>query len=475
MPRVRGLQVAQSLRGQQRDGSTLGLSPAVAPASASARLQPCLPWALCSRPWEAERAQSARHGTARATHSPRHGPVPRGEQAVPVGAPLLRAAQVCRSGWHTMATPVRMFPVSLRTPTPAPWPGGNTTAAPEAKCVFNEEFKFILLPVSYSIVFVVGLPLNSWALWMFISRMRPWNATTTYMVNLALSDTLYVLSLPTLVYYYADRNNWPFGTGLCKIVRFLFYANLYSSILFLTCISVHRYMGICHPIRSLKWVKTKHARIICMAAWLVVIICLIPNLIFVTTSSKGNTTLCHDTTKPEEFDHYVHYSSSIMTLLFGVPFLVIVLCYCLMAKRLCKPSFSSPGLRMPSYKRRSIKMIIVVLAVFAICFVPFHITRTLYYTSRYFQADCRTLNIINFSYKITRPLASINSCLDPILYFMAGDKYRGRLRRGAAQRLRPVPTLDLALVSPFADSLTDDSHMAGVTRGTGTAHSRGGC
>ncbi|KAM3663113.1 P2Y purinoceptor 4 [Ammospiza nelsoni] len=374
-----------------------------------------------------------------------------------------------------MATPVRMFPVSLRTPTPAPWPGGNTTAAPEAKCVFNEEFKFILLPVSYSIVFVAGLPLNSWALWMFISRMRPWNATTTYMVNLALSDTLYVLSLPTLVYYYADRNNWPFGTGLCKIVRFLFYANLYSSILFLTCISVHRYMGICHPIRSLKWVKTKHARIICVAAWLAVIICLIPNLIFVTTSSKGNTTLCHDTTKPEEFDHYVHYSSSIMALLFGVPFLVIVLCYCLMAKRLCKPSFSSPGLRMPSYKRRSIKMIIVVLAVFAICFVPFHITRTLYYTSRYFQADCRTLNIINFSYKITRPLASINSCLDPILYFMVGDKYRGRLRRGAAQRLRPVPTLDLALVSPFADSLTDDSHMAGVTRGTGTARSGGGC
>lgn len=372
-----------------------------------------------------------------------------------------------------MATPMRMFPVSLWTPTPAPWPGGNTTAALESKCVFDEEFKFILLPISYSIVFVVGLPLNCWALWMFISRMRPWNATTTYMVNLALSDMLYVLSLPTLVYYYADRNNWPFGTGLCKMVRFLFYANLYSSILFLTCISVHRYMGICHPIRSLKWVKTKQARIICVAAWLVVTICLIPNLIFVTTSSKGNNTLCHDTTRPEEFDHYVHYSSAVMALLFGVPFLVIVLCYCLMAKRLCKPSFSSPGLGMPSYKRRSIRMIIVVLTVFAICFVPFHITRTLYYTSRYFQADCRTLNIINFTYKITRPLASINSCLDPILYFMAGDKYRGRLRRGAAHRLRP--TLDLALVSPSTDTATDGSHTASVTRGTGTARSGGGC
>ncbi|XP_075619104.1 P2Y purinoceptor 4 [Balearica regulorum gibbericeps] len=374
-----------------------------------------------------------------------------------------------------MATSVRTFPVALWTPTTAPWPGGNTTAVLEAKCVFDEEFKFILLPVSYGLVFLVGLPLNSWALWMFICRMRPWNATTTYMFNLAVSDTLYVLSLPTLVYYYADRNNWPFGKCLCKIVRFLFYANLYSSILFLTCISIHRYMGICHPIRSLKWVKTKHARIICVAAWLVVTICLIPNLIFVTTSSKGNSTLCHDTTKPEEFDHYVHYSSSVMALLFGIPFLVIVLCYCLMAKRLGKSSFSSPGPRMPSYKKRSIKMIIIVLTVFAICFVPFHITRTIYYTSRYFQADCRTLNIINFTYKITRPLASINSCLDPILYFMAGDKYRGRLRRGPAQRLRPVPTCELALVSPSTDNATGGGHAASDTRGTGTARNGGGC
>lgn len=53
MPHVRGLQVTQSLRGQQRDGSAVGLSPAAAPASASARLQPCLPWALCYRPREA--------------------------------------------------------------------------------------------------------------------------------------------------------------------------------------------------------------------------------------------------------------------------------------------------------------------------------------------------------------------------------------------------------------------------------------
>lgn len=296
-----------------------------------------------------------------------------------------------------------------------------------ASCRFNEEFKYILLPVSYSLVFVVGLVLNATALWLFL-KMRPWNPSTVYMFHLALSDFLYVLSLPTLIYYYANRSHWPFGVAACKIVRFLFYANLYCSILFLTCISVHRYLGICHPIKAMTLVKPRHAHFVCGMVWGVVTVCLVPNLIFVTTSRRDNDTLCHDTTSQEAFNEYVDYSSVVMVLLFGVPFMVIVVCYCLMARALCRPrrglSASQQG---AASRQKSIKLIIVVLVVFAVSFVPFHITRTLYYTSRVLELNCEFLNIVNFTYKITRPLASINSCIDPILYFLAGDHYRSKM------------------------------------------------
>ncbi|XP_007907934.1 P2Y purinoceptor 4, partial [Callorhinchus milii] len=289
-------------------------------------------------------------------------------------------------------------------------------------CTFNEEFKYILLPVSYGTFFVLGLVLNAVALWMFVCKMRPWNATTIYMFNLAMSDLLYVLSLPLLTYYYANRNHWPFGVVLCKLTRFLFYSNLYCSILFLTCISVHRYLGICYPMRSLRWLKVRNARLICLLVWVAVISCLVPKLIFVTTSRRGEDILCHDTTRPELFPKYVAYSSSIMALLFIIPFLVILFCYTFMAWELSK-------VHMPTSetKRKSIKMIIIVLVVFAVCFVPFHITRTMYYSFRLQDKGCRALNIVNFTYKITRPLATANSCIDPILYFLAGDNYRGRL------------------------------------------------
>lgn len=309
-----------------------------------------------------------------------------------------------------------------------------TTSMYNYSCRFNEEFKYILLPLSYSVVFVLGFVLNAMALWLFL-KMRPWNPSTVYMFHLALSDFLYVLSLPTLIYYYANRSHWPFGVAACKIVRFLFYANLYCSILLLTCISVHRYLGICHPIKALTLIKPRHAHMVCCMVWGVVAVCLVPNLIFVTTSRRDNDTLCHDTTNQESFREYVDYSSVVMVLLFVIPFLVIVVCYCLMARALCRPrkglSSSQQG---AASRQKSIKLIIVVLVVFAVSFVPFHITRTLYYTSRVLKLHCEFLNIVNFTYKITRPLASVNSCIDPILYFLAGDHYRSKLKSALTRK-----------------------------------------
>lgn len=332
-----------------------------------------------------------------------------------------------------------------------------------SSCRFDEEFKYILLPVSYSFVFVVGLVLNSMALWMFIRNMRPWNTSTVFMFHLALSDFLYVLSLPTLIYYYANRSHWPFGVAACKVVRFLFYANLYCSILFLTCISVHRYLGICHPIKARTLVKSRHAHMVCSLVWVLVTVCLVPNLIFVTTSQRDNDTLCHDTTSQGAFEEYVDYSSVIMVLLFGIPFLIIMVCYCQMAQTLCQPRQGlSASQQSSSSRQKSIKLIIVVLVVFVVCFLPFHITRTLYYTSRVLDLNCEFLNIVNFTYKITRPLASVNSCIDPILYFLAGDHYRSKLRTALTGKRQMITSRS----ADYVPTRPNNNHIALVYKNT---------
>ncbi|XP_049978604.1 P2Y purinoceptor 2 isoform X1 [Alexandromys fortis] len=304
------------------------------------------------------------------------------------------------------------------------------------KCRFNEDFKYVLLPMSYGVVCVLGLCLNVVALYVFLCRLKTWNASTTYMFHLAVSDSLYAASLPLLVYYYAKGDHWPFSTVLCKLVRFLFYTNLYCSILFLTCISVHRCLGVLRPLHSLRWGRARYARRVAAAVWILVLACQAPVLYFVTTSVRGTRITCHDTSARELFSHFVAYSSVMLSLLFAVPFSVILVCYVLMARRLLKPAYGTTGL--PRAKRKSVRTIALVLAVFALCFLPFHVTRTLYYSFRSLDLSCHTLNAINMAYKITRPLASANSCLDPVLYFLAGQRLV-RFARDAKPPTEPIP------------------------------------
>ncbi|XP_047449638.1 P2Y purinoceptor 2 [Mugil cephalus] len=319
---------------------------------------------------------------------------------------------------------------------------GNQTNVSAFYCKFNEDFKYILLPVSYALVFVIGLALNTTALYVIVFRTKHWKPSTIYMFNLTMCDTLYIFTLPFLVYYYADENDWPFSEPLCKLIRFLFYANLYGSILFLCCISLHRFVGICYPVRSLKWFSARRARLVSVAVWACVLFCQAPVLYFSRIRDYGTERLCYDTTSPELFDDFLVYSSVVSVLMFALPFMVVMVCYGLMVRKLLEPGWGSElgaertrAGQTSKFKQKSVKMIIIVLAAFMLCFLPFHLTRSLYYSFRYLrQVDpkrisCSLLEASSVAYKVTRPLASANSCLDPILYFLAGQDARSNLTK----------------------------------------------
>ncbi|XP_069004036.1 P2Y purinoceptor 2-like [Embiotoca jacksoni] len=306
-------------------------------------------------------------------------------------------------------------------------------------CQFNEDFKYILLPVSYALVFVIGLVLNGTALYVIVFRTKRWTPSTIYMFNLTMCDTLYIFTLPFLIFYYADENDWPFSEPFCKIIRFLFYANLYGSILFLCCISLHRFVGICYPVRSRSWVSAQRAKRVSAAVWVCVLLCQAPVLHFSRTRDVATERICYDTTSPELFDDFLVYSSVVSVLMFALPFMVVMVCYGLMVRKLLESGWVSEGerggLTTQRTKQKSVKMIIIVLAAFMLCFLPFHLTRSLYYSFRYLrqidpaQLSCGLLEASSVAYKVTRPLASANSCLDPILYFLAGQDVRDNLTK----------------------------------------------
>ncbi|KAM3590355.1 uncharacterized protein V6R79_008145 [Siganus canaliculatus] len=381
-------------------------------------------------------------------------------------------------------------------------------APTSSSCSIDESYKYIFLPICYSFTFIFSISLNSVILYRSFRRTKRWNASLIYMVNLASTDFMYGLSLPFLVASYIMRDSWVFGDFMCRLVRFLFYFNLYCSIFFLTCISVHRYLGICHPMKVITLETKKAVKCTCVVVWIVVFALICPIFRFAQTGhvtrlagpggnssgidslndeislTNGNLSCgnlgwaleeyqnCWDDAIDKEFPDYVPYGISLHLLGFFVPFSIIAWCYSHVVLTIFKTLHSQPssgrvqkeegqgiierkdrtaaigrgrrgvngvssalgkdngffisfGSHSPyaSRRRKSIKTIITITFLFALCFVPFHVTRTIFLLLKVTKGvPCHTMTMVSMCYKITRPLASFNAWLNALLYFLTKDK-----------------------------------------------------
>lgn len=90
------------------------------------------------------------------------------------------------------------------------------------------------------------------------------------------------------------------------------------------------------------------------------------------------------------------------------------------------------------------RTVVAITLLFALCFVPFHVTRTVFLLLKGGAGvPCRALAAVSMSYKVTRPLASFNAWLNALLYFLTKDKGGLRCRRGArAMPLRMMGNAD---------------------------------
>uniref|UniRef100_A0A673N330 G protein-coupled receptor 20 n=1 Tax=Sinocyclocheilus rhinocerous TaxID=307959 RepID=A0A673N330_9TELE len=249
---------------------------------------------------------------------------------------------------------------------------------------------YFALVVINTLIFMVGMTLNSLALYVFCFRTKPKTTSVIYTINLVVTDLLVNLSLPTRIILY-------YSGGECLICSYMhifsYFVNMYCSILFLTSICVDRYL----------WRNPGVAKAVCVCIWLFAII---------VTYSLLMTA----------FKHSGCCLSKLFTLTVFEFFLPMVIIVAFTVRIMC--ALSSPGLMQQSRDRRmkAVQLLSTVLVIFTICFTPFHIRQVLFY----FHPDLPHHVIV---YHVTVTLSSLNSCLDPVVYCFVTTNFQSTMKR----------------------------------------------
>ncbi|CAI9602164.1 unnamed protein product [Staurois parvus] len=287
-----------------------------------------------------------------------------------------------------------------------------------------------LYAVTYAVILIPGLIGNVLALWVFYAYMKETKRAVIFMINLAIADLLQVLSLPLRIFYYLNKS-WPFGRFMCMFCFYLKYVNMYASIVFLVCISVRRFLYLIYPF---KFTDRKRASdvYVSVVGWILVCVSCLPFPLL----RIGNNSTDSDAENKCFADLPlldIGTTNSILAVtfaeLFGfiTPLAVVGYCSWRTVMSLKEPHSASHDL---GEKKKALKMILTCAFVFLLCFAPYHLSFPLDFLAKANKIQrCRYKKAILTFHPVALCLASMNCCLDPVIYYFTTDEFKRRLSR----------------------------------------------
>ncbi|XP_003796678.1 proteinase-activated receptor 4 [Otolemur garnettii] len=283
-----------------------------------------------------------------------------------------------------------------------------------------------LVPTLYGLVLVVGLPANGLALWVLATQM-PRLPSTVLLMNLAAADLLLALALPPRVAYHLWGQHWPFGETACRLDMVALYGHMYCSVLLLAAISLDRYLALVHPLRARTLRGGRLSVGLCAAAWLMAAVLALPLVLQRQTFrlSRSDHVICHDALPlAAQASHWRPAFTCLALLGCFLPLLAMLLCYGATLHAL-----STAGQRY-GY---ALRLTALVLASALAFFVPSNLLLLLHYSNPSPDA----WGDLYGAYMPSLALSTLNSCVDPIIYYYVSAEFRDKVWAGLCRR-KPV-------------------------------------
>ncbi|XP_030185694.1 C-C chemokine receptor type 8 [Lynx canadensis] len=276
----------------------------------------------------------------------------------------------------------------------------------------------LLLAIFYCVLFVFSLLGNSLVILVLVACKRLRSITDIYLLNLALSDLLFVFSFPFQTHYQLDQ--WVFGTAMCKLVSGFYYIGFFSSMFFITLMSVDRYLAVVHAVHAMTVRTARMGTALSLLMWLIAIVVTSPLLGLYQVASEDGVLQCYSSYGQQtlKWKIFIHFEINVLGLL--VPFTVLIFCYVSILRQLRSCQNRN--------KAKAIKLVLVVVVASLLFWVPFNVV--LFLTSLFNMKvldGCVLSQRLIYATHVTETISFTHCCVNPVIYAFTGEKFKKHL------------------------------------------------
>ncbi|XP_059375559.1 B2 bradykinin receptor-like [Carassius carassius] len=289
------------------------------------------------------------------------------------------------------------------------------------------DWLYMMQPAYMFIICVLGILGNIFVLLVFGLHKKACTVAEIYLGNLAAADLLLVSCLPFWAINIADGFNWQFGSLMCRLVNTGIRMNMLCSIYLLVLISADRYVALVHALSRGRMRRPRYAKLNCIAVWFFGLILNYPTLHFRDTQfiPELNITACIlNYPNPN-----IGLACDILLILLGFIIPLLVISYCTLKIIRALREQVVDRFNAENTERKATVLVLVVLMVFLLCWVPFHLVTLMDILMRFgVFSGCDFESGLDISNQIFTYLALSNSVLNPILYVIVGKNFRKKVK-----------------------------------------------
>lgn len=285
-------------------------------------------------------------------------------------------------------------------------------------CEKGEVVKFgsIAVPAFFSVVIALSLAGNILVLVILALYENLKSLTNIFILNLAISDLVFTTGLPFWAIYHIW--GWLFSETVCKVVTFVFFTGFYSSILFLTIMTIYRYLAVVHPLSDLSAHKLSTGVFVSVLLWMISIGAAMPSLLYsslVSIPHKGK----HSQGCEYKAPLWKSISISQQNIFFLATFAVMAFCYIRILGKIRRTRSHT--------KNRAVKLVFCIVAAFFLGWVPYNLVIFLRILEDNLVApfdNCEASIHLDYAFYVCRLIAFSHCCLNPVFYVFVGVKFR---------------------------------------------------